>query len=779
MGSVTVTTGDVTAASDDAIRIEGRAGTVDLTLDTFAGTVIGGADGVSAVNRGTGETTITTADVTGNGGVGILGISTAGSVTINIGGDIAGAAEGVLTFTQNGTQLTLGESHTVTGGNGVAIATFATKGSTTSDDTISILGTADGAILTGDGDDIVTLAESGVVNGAIMLGNDSDTLNLNSLAFGMARGGDGFDTVNFGVENGVLTNSGDAHTDTIAEFEEFNINADGFALIGTHTGLTTVNFNSVGGILMGSLASDDVTVTSGSSLFTGDGSSITGDLTNSGILDLNMGATGTLAVDGDFTQTGGGALDLSLLSETSSDLLTVTGDIDLGGTLNLTQATLVQQTITLVDGDGSLVGGFFNVTGLQNGLLLGQSIEIDNGNAQVNLVSRVTDAGSVQGLTQNQIAAGNSLTDAFAENRLTGTLRSLTLGLGLLNDENALASALDELSPEIASANIDVLRARHSNFRNLLLDRYQMAGEDAGTGESMLGGATPYKGAADGTELWGSVTLSEMQNDGTTALIGYESDGLELASGISNIDIGGAKLGFAFGYSEFDTNGLRGNADTATSDAYMFGTHLSTAFGGQTSGIHGHVDLTATYGSGQNDLVMNSSGPLLGFGSVQSGSADFEVYGTSAQITFDGANGNLWPIRPFVSVAYDNYSQDALTLRGMGPSGVVIAETELERVTFGYGARFVTTFGGTQINLGATGYHFTGDTEAALSSNFFNLGATAIPFATQAFDIENQFKLDGTISHTFGGDWSLSATGFGEFGDLEGYGGKISLGVRF
>lgn len=781
MGSIAVTTADVISLTDDAIRIEGRAATVNLSVDTSAGTVTGGADGISAVNRGTGGTSIVTADVSGAGGVGILGFSINGSVAVDIGGDVTGAAEGVLTLTENGTQLILRDGHSVTGGNGVAIATLAAKGSTTSDDTLGILGTANGAILTGDGDDIVTLADSGVVSGAIMLGNDTDTLTLESLEFGMARGGDGLDTVNFAVENGVLNNSGDAHTDTIAEFEEFNINADGFALVGAHTGLNTVNFNSVGGILMGSLASNDINVTGGSSLFTSDGSTMTGNLTNSGVLDLNMGGTGALAVDGDFTQTGGGSLDLSLLSAASSDALTVTGDIDLGGTLNLTQATLIQETVTLVDGSGSLVGEFFSVTGLQNGLLLGQSIEIDTANADVNLVSRVTDAAGVQGLTTNQRSAANSLTSAFAENRLVGPLRSLTLGLGLLNDENALASALDELSPEIASANIDGLRARHGNFRNLLLERYHTRGAAAlsEAEESRLGGGTPYRGTAEGAELWGAVTLSEMQNDGTTALIGYESDGVAIATGISNIDVGGAKLGFAFSFSEFDTTGLRGNPDTATSDIYLFGTHLSTAFGGAASGINGHIDLTATYGSGQNDLTMNSAGPLLGFGSAQSGSADFTVYGTSAQVTLDGTGGSLWPIRPFVSVAYDNYSQDALTLRGTGPSGVIIGATELERVTFGYGARFVTNFGGTQINLGATGYHFTGDTEAALSSNFFNLGQTSTPFTTGAFDIESQFKLDGTISQSFGDGWKLSAGGFAEFGDLEGFGGTFKVSVRF
>ena len=91
--------------------------------------------------------------------------------------------------------------------------------------------------------------------------------------------------------------------------------------------------------------------------------------------DLMLGSSGTLALD---TGGAGGALDL----------LTVSGDVTLDGTLALTQTTMPDGTVILIDG-ASLTGTFATTTGLVNGALISQTITYDSPSGQVRLVTTV------------------------------------------------------------------------------------------------------------------------------------------------------------------------------------------------------------------------------------------------------------------------------------------------------------------------------------------------------------------------------------------------------
>ena len=82
-GDLTVTTADLTGVVGDGLQLVNEG--VNLTIDTSAGTVIGEQDGIQATNYGTGALSITTADVTGSNNVGILAVngSAASDLTID------------------------------------------------------------------------------------------------------------------------------------------------------------------------------------------------------------------------------------------------------------------------------------------------------------------------------------------------------------------------------------------------------------------------------------------------------------------------------------------------------------------------------------------------------------------------------------------------------------------------------------------------------------------------------------------------------------------------
>ena len=802
-GVVSVTTADVTSTNGNGIYASSDGGGV--TVDSSAGSVSGGNSGIYVSERGAGAVSVTSANVTGGsngistnatdgattittlgsttgGTTGILADAGTGELLLNSGGDVTGGENGLLTFTQNGTNFTVAAGQTISGGR-VGIGTMATDASATSNDTLNILGTVDGAILTFAGDDTVTLANGSAVNGAIMLGDGTDTVALDGGSFGSLRGGGGVDSINFNAIGAMVNNSG-AATDVIAEFEVFNFNADGAQLAGTNTGLTAVNFNAGNAIFMGSLASANVNLASGAGLQVGSGAMITGNLVSNGSLGLNMGAVGTLAIDGNLTQGTTGDLTLDIFGVGNSDLITVTGDVALAGTLTLNQSVLSNETITLIDANGAITGEFTTVNGLQNGLLVSQSIVTDAATSNVNLVSGGTDASLINGLTPNQAAAANALVTQFENGTLTGDLRSLTLGLGSTPDAATLSALLDELTPEIANSSIDGARLTQDRFRKMLMSQYQLRGTGSSGEVAALSGlaaaaAAGAKSVPNGPQIWGAVNYNYHRNDNSVNNKGYRADGFELTAGISNISIGAWQVGFATGFSDFDTNELRGSADFAESELFRFGVHGSTEFGAGALGINGHIDIALDYGSGKNNITMVTAGGLSGLGSAQNGEADIETYGMSFRLNFDGSGDKQWPIRPFISVAYDHFAQDSIALTGAGVTDLAIDKVDLDRIAFGYGLRADHRWDQTELRLGLTGYHYEGDTQSSVTSRFLATGINGSAFTTTGFDIQDHVQLDAGISQQLGDGWSLSLDGYAGFGDLESYGGIFKIGRKF
>ena len=305
----------------------------DLSI-TASGAVTGGSDGIYALNAGTGTTSITVASVSATSGVGILTRTRAGaSITVNAGG-------------------------TVSGGGGMnAIETQAPSGdsSSTPSDTVTVMGTVTGSnILTLTGADTVTLAVGSTTTGiTIDLGEGDDRLDLASAAFGTLDGGADADTLS--ISGTGITLDGGAHSG----FETLTFAAGSNTLSGAHVGLTATNFNAGTTILTGSLASTTAAVASGAALDLAAGSSLSGDLSNSGMLTVAGTGFGSATITGDLVLNADGTLTLDTAGMgNANDRLMVSGAVTLGGTLALRQTTMPAGTVTLIDGGTALSGNF-------------------------------------------------------------------------------------------------------------------------------------------------------------------------------------------------------------------------------------------------------------------------------------------------------------------------------------------------------------------------------------------------------------------------------------
>ena len=370
---ISITTADVTATTASTstgidIRLNNLAVTGAIMIDSSAGTVSGEGTGIYVVNVGTGATSITVDSVSASAGIGIRTRTRAGaSVTVNTGGTVSGAA----------------------GAN--AIETSVPSGDSTSRpaDSVTILGTVTGGgISTEVGADTVTLAAGSTTTGiTIDLGEGADTLNLASVNFGTLDGGAGADTL--ALSGTGVDLSGDAHSGF--EILAATANAGSNTLSGTHSAFTAANFNGGTTTLTGSLTATTATVASGATLNLGNRSSLTGDLANSGTLEFAGTGFGDVLVTGDLTLGAGSAtvFDIDPVGSSDVDFLTVSGDVILGGTLALRQASVNAGSVILIDGSMSLSGAFEQTSGLRNGPVITQSVMLDTTAFDVELVTAV------------------------------------------------------------------------------------------------------------------------------------------------------------------------------------------------------------------------------------------------------------------------------------------------------------------------------------------------------------------------------------------------------
>ena len=761
--------GEARGANYGIIVINNGTGATSITANTATGTDAANsyASGIFVRNAdASSDMSITTTGVVSGGTHGIYARHRGtGNLSLDIGGDVTGGINGLVTLTRNGTNFTVAAGQTITG-DSTGIATMSEGGSVTSNDTLNILGTVNGAIQMFEGDDSLTLGSGSNVNGAL-------------------RGGDGFDTLNFNTTGGTINNSG-AAADAIAEFEIYNFNGGDFILSGLNSGLSATNFNNGNNILFGTLESNSVLNAFGASLQVADGASITGDVTNAGRLGLNSTGAGTLSIIGDFTQTATGVTTLGRTGIDTSDLLAVSGDINLAGTLNLNQSVFFTDTITLIDGGTGLNGTFDTVSGLlTDGLLFTQAIDYDLAAFDVNLVTSVTDAKTIAALNPNQAAIANALTTDLTNNMSADGLNALTIRLGRLDNAADLAESLDELSVEIVDTGMQVFQNSQLMYMTSLLNHSgPQAAANCVVQTVSLSEADAFRlgRQSNGKQIWGSIQYASYDQDGGANNLDFQSDGYEINTGINGLRLGAASIGFTAGFAEYQTkSGIAGSAgqDQVKTQIFRVAAHGRLGLNEGGRGLNARLDGGLGFATGSNDIDQNVTAPSVLLNAHQTADPDVDSLSAIARVSVDGSNGNPWTIKPYVLAAVTSTKQDAFRL-GNGVTAINVDKVSDNRQTLGYGARYDHEFSdAVSVQLDATAMHHFGGTRTDLVSSFEAAGPNATSFVVTGKEISTQYLVQGSLGYKLDSGLQAGIGGFAEFGDLEGYGGRVTIAKTF
>ena len=337
------------------------------------------------------------------------------------------------------------------------------------------------------GDDTVTLAAGSTTTGiTVNLGAGDDMLNLASANFGTLDAGAGADTLTL-TGTGVTLDGGQFSgfdTLTVAETPVMMVTTPIIAsentLTGAHVGLTNANFNTGVTLLDGSLTSAAVTIATAAVLNLADEAEVIGDLVSSGVLEVAGDGIGAATITGDLTLNNdipatlssplvSGStlsLDVDAMSGTS-DMLTVSGAVTLGGTLAIRQSVLAAGTVTLIDGGTSLTGDFLtsNIFGLVDGPVVQQTIMMDTVEFDIQLVTEVTALDPVDQthvgcmvLGGGALVAGGTL-NCISGTPLTGTILTHVDGVTINVGSETTPTILNAASDSNADTSDDAIRA--------------------------------------------------------------------------------------------------------------------------------------------------------------------------------------------------------------------------------------------------------------------------------------------------------------------------------
>ena len=378
------------------------------------------------------------------------------------------------------------------------------------------------------GADTVTLAAGSSTTGiTIDLGAGDDRLDLASVNFGTLDGGENTDTLSI-TATGITLEGG-----TVSNFETliFAAGAGSNTLSGTHTGLISTRFEAGTTTLTGSLTSTTAAVSSGAMLDLAAGSSLAGDLANSGSLNLAAGSSlagdlansgslnlaagssladlsnsgmltvagssfGSTTITGSLTLNAGGILTLDTNGAGGeTDLLTVTGAVTLDGTLALRQTTMPDGMVVLIDG-ASLTGAFAedSITGLISAPLISQVIAYDGPSGQVRLVTTVMapepDSGFPTGCVVTPtppLADGGTLT-CISATPITEAIATSVDGVTIIIGESATQTTVmtgvgvDALSASIAGDSAAGNISINTEFGTIFGTANGISATNAGTG---------------------------------------------------------------------------------------------------------------------------------------------------------------------------------------------------------------------------------------------------------------------------------------------------------
>ena len=350
--------------------------TGNIKVTETGGSIKGGMTGLYTYTYGSGNTTvISNADVTGgNAGIASYSYGT-GNMDVTTSGTVIGGVTGLITYLERGKGINIGISGTVTGGTGYGIFTdvLAETPITINLDNganvsaTSGIGILDGGSLSSNmGKTTLTMNSGSKVSGKVILGNNSDSMIINGtsdisevvLLDGGNRDGIGewmystpIDLLGSTAYTNKLTFNGTTQSiagSTMVDWQTVTLDNSNVTFINDAALVTGVGTNSDGslqGLVLTNASTltspialgiiGDVNIDSTSTLSHALGGSITGNVTNAGMIYWqNLGQT--LTITGNYIGNAGNmSLGTDLGDDNSlTDSLVVTGDTS--GTTTLT-----------------------------------------------------------------------------------------------------------------------------------------------------------------------------------------------------------------------------------------------------------------------------------------------------------------------------------------------------------------------------------------------------------------------------------------------------------
>lgn len=434
LGGASILTGDVTGAQDDGIFVEVQAAVGSVLVDSSAGTVTGGANGIQLDNDSTQVSVqITTAGVNGNGANGILVENEGTDLLVDTSAGLVTANGTGLLIEQQGTGETAIQTAAVRANDGAGIEVNASATAT------DLLVTTDGGLVSGgtfgisldhDGSGMLALTTAGVVGenaDGISVNNAGTTLAINSIQGSVDGLASGINAIQNG--SGIVS----IQTADVSGMNGFGI----FALNNTGAAMTiTSTDGTISGALSGISAQHDgsgaLTITTASVAAGEDGiSAETSALSNGLSIDTSAGSIES-GIDGIFAEHGGtGATSVvtgNVTSETGVGIAALNSADGDGVTVDTSAGSVSAASIGLAA--GNLGTGDLSVT--TGNVTSAQEIAIQVANlASGDGVFLDTTAGSVSGAT-NGISANNQ--GSFGMTIATGDVSGADGALLAFND---------------------------------------------------------------------------------------------------------------------------------------------------------------------------------------------------------------------------------------------------------------------------------------------------------------------------------------------------------
>jgi autotransporter-associated beta strand protein/T5SS/PEP-CTERM-associated repeat protein len=448
----------------------------------------------------------------------------------------------------------------------------------------------------------------------------------------------------------------------------------------TYTGSTTVNDGAL--IVTGNLSNSATTANTGGTL---GGTGTVGATTVNGTIAPGLaGASGTLNVNGNYTQAANSFYNVHVDATGASDLVNVTGaghtaNIN-GGTVRVTAAVggyNPSTVYTILTSTGALTGTFSGVT--SNFAFLDPTLTYDPNNVYLTLVRNSIDFSSV-GITPNQVSAGGGL----AALGMADPLVAATLVLTPEQARAAFDSASGEIHPSLHTLMLD----ESALVRDALLGRQRQDGAQGWSGSFATGfaeddSALAYAGKARkikngpnwpikaappvtapvySTWVQGYGNWTRLNGDGNAAALRATHGG---AIGGFDVTLNhNWRFGVAAGGGRSDAR-VDARLSSATIDTF----HVAAYAGGsirdillRTGAVYSHHDIGTSRNVAFPGFADNTAGSY--------GASTGQVYSEAAWrlVTAWGRS------EAFANVAHVQVHSDALTETG-GPAALIVTQT--------------------------------------------------------------------------------------------------------